>query len=89
MALGATRGDVVVMVLRRAGTLMVAGLTIGGVAAWYGSAVVKTFLFEIRPNDGRVLTVALITLTAAGLFASALPARRAASVDPLVALRHE
>jgi ABC-type lipoprotein release transport system permease subunit len=50
---------------------------------------VKTFLFEIRPNDGRVLTVALITLTAAGLFASALPARRAASVDPLVALRHE
>jgi len=43
----------------------------------------------MQPNDLRILTGALLTLAAAGLFASALPARRAASVDPLVALRHQ
>jgi len=89
MALGASRANVVSMVLRRAGALMAAGLLIGGAVAWYGSATVKTFLFEIQPNDVRVLIGALVTLSAAGLFASAVPARRAASIDPLEALRHQ
>ena len=89
MALGATRGHVVGIVLRRAGTLMALGLALGAVVAWYGSIAVKSFLFEIQPNDLRILIGALLTLSAAGLFASALPARRAASVDPLVALRHQ
>jgi putative ABC transport system permease protein len=89
MALGATRGHVVTMVLRRAGVMMVVGLALGGVIAWYASAAVRAFLFETEPNDIRTMAAALVTLTAAGLFASAVPARRAASVDPLVALRHE
>ena len=89
MALGATRANVVGMVLRRAALLMAAGLAIGGLVAWYLSASVKSFLFEIDPNDVVVFVVALGVLALAGLVASAVPARRAASVDPLVALRHE
>jgi putative ABC transport system permease protein len=89
MALGATRGAVVGMVLRRAGILMIVGLAIGGIVAWYGSTVVKAFLFETQPNDVRILAAAMVTLAIAGLIASAVPARRAASVDPLIALRRE
>jgi predicted permease len=89
MALGATRGHVVTMVLRRAGGLMLLGLAIGGLGAWYLSAGIKSFLFEVQPNDVAIFAGALAVLAAAGLLASALPARRAASVDPLVALRSE
>ena len=89
MALGATRGDVVTMVLRRAGGLMLLGLLIGGAGAWYLSAGVKAFLFEVQPNDVGIFAAALSVLALAGLLASALPARRAAAVDPLVALRAE
>ena len=89
MALGATRGRVVAMVLRRAGVMLAAGLALGGVIAWYASAAVRAFLFETEPNDVAIMAAALTVLTAAGLLASAVPARRAASVDPLIALRHE
>jgi len=89
MALGATAGNVVGMVLKRATLLIVAGLAIGGAGAWYLSSSVKTFLFEIEPNDVRVFVSALIVLATAGLLASAVPARRASAVDPLIALRHE
>jgi putative ABC transport system permease protein len=89
MALGATRANVVSMVLRRAGALMLAGLAIGSAGAWYLSAGVKSFLFEVQPNDAGIFAAALIVLASAGLLASALPARRAAAVDPLVALRSD
>jgi putative ABC transport system permease protein len=89
MALGATRRNVVGMVLGRAGWLMAIGLAAGGAAAWALSASVKTFLFDVQPTDVRIFASALAVLAAAGLLASALPARRAASVDPLVALRAE
>ena len=89
MALGATRAHVIGMVLKRSSLMMLAGLAVGGLIAWFASAGVKAFLFETEPNDVRVLIGALATLAFAGLLASAIPARRAASVDPLVALRHE
>ncbi|HET7696896.1 MAG TPA: ABC transporter permease [Vicinamibacterales bacterium] len=89
MALGATRANVVSMVLRRAGVLMLAGLAIGGIGAWYLGSGVKSFLFEVQPNDAGIFAGALAVLACAGLLASALPARRAAAVDPLVALRRE
>jgi ABC-type antimicrobial peptide transport system permease subunit len=89
MALGATRGNVVSMVLRRSALLIVAGLAIGGFAAWSLSSKVGTFLFEVQPNDLGIFAAALATLAASGLVASMIPARRAASVDPLVALRSE
>jgi putative ABC transport system permease protein len=89
MALGATPRHVVSMVLSRASVLIVVGVAIGGAGAWWLSATVKTFLFQVEPNDPRVIAAALLTLVAAGLAASAIPARRAASVDPLIALRQE
>ncbi|HEX9761222.1 MAG TPA: ADOP family duplicated permease, partial [Candidatus Acidoferrales bacterium] len=89
MALGATPGNILGMVLRRATVLIAAGLLLGGAAAWYLSAGVRTFLFEVEPNDPNVFVLAVTTLALAGLAASAVPARRAARVDPVVALRQE
>jgi putative ABC transport system permease protein len=89
MALGATRANVVGMVLRRAAILMTIGLAVGGAAAWAFSTRVGTFLFEVQPRDAGIFAASLAVLAAAGLLASAIPARRAASVDPLVALRQE
>ena len=90
MALGATRKNVVLMVLVRASLLTVAGLAIGAAVAWPLSAAleVQTFLFQVEPTNLAVYGLAVATL-AASLLASAVPAFRAASIDPLVALRHE
>jgi putative ABC transport system permease protein len=91
MALGATRRNVVNMVLGRAVVLICAGLGLGAAVAWPLSALlqVQTFLFQTESTSGGVYLLAVATLGAAGLLASAVPARRAATVDPLVALRHE
>ena len=89
MALGATRVAVVGMVLRNAGMLVVAGLAIGSVASWYFSAAARTFLFRLQPADPRAFAAAAILLSVAALIAAIIPARRAASVDPIVALRAE
>ena len=89
MALGATRGAVLSMVLSHATTLVGGGLALGGVAAWLLSSAAETFVFRIDVNDPRVFAVAVITLAVAAFAASVIPARRAASVDPTVALRAE
>ncbi len=89
MALGATRSKVVQMVLTRAGVLVVIGLIVGGVGAWYLSATAKTFLFRMETTDWRVFASAIGALAAAALLASAIPARRAAGVNPIDALRSE
>ena len=93
MALGATRGNIVGMVLRRAALLMVLGLILGCAGAYYFSVTprlgLQAYLFQTQPTDVGIFIAALGTLALAGLVASAVPARRAASVDPLVALRHE
>jgi putative ABC transport system permease protein len=89
MALGATPGRVLSMVIGKAALLMTIGAAIGGVAAWQLSESVRAFLFEVEPNDVRVFVAALAVLTIAGLIASAVPARRAAAVAPVVALRQE
>jgi ABC-type antimicrobial peptide transport system permease subunit len=93
MALGATPRSIVTMVLRRAAILMAIGLVLGSLGAYYFSVTprlgLKTYLFETKPTDIGIFIAALATLAFAGLLASAVPARRAAAVDPLVALRHE
>ena len=89
MALGATRTTVVSMVMRQAGWLLVIGLVVGGVGAWRLSRFAEKFLFKLDTSDPRAFAAALVTLSIAALIASAIPARRAASVDPMEALRAE
>jgi putative ABC transport system permease protein len=89
MALGATRANVIGMVLRNASALVASGLVAGGVAAWYLSAAAKAFLFRMEPTDPRAFAAAVLALSSAALVASLIPARRAARVDPMVALRAE
>jgi predicted permease len=89
IALGATRSTVVRMVLLNACVLVTAGLTIGGVAAWYLTGAAKAFLFRLEPTDPRAFIAAGASLLVTALVASVIPARRAASVDPMVALRAE
>jgi putative ABC transport system permease protein len=89
MALGATRSSVVRMVLLNAAMRVTMGVVLGGIASWYLSAASRTFLFGLQPTDPRAFAAAAIALSAAALIATVLPARRAASVDPMVALRTE
>jgi putative ABC transport system permease protein len=89
MALGASRGRVVGMVMGNAGVLVAVGLLIGTAGAWYLSTTAQTFLFQLDSNDPRAFAAAIVSLAVAGLIASAIPARRAASVDPMEALRAE
>jgi len=89
MALGATRSRVVAEVFRYVGWLVGAGLIVGGFAAWSLSNLAGGFLFGLDPRDARAYGVAMITLLAAALVATVLPARRAARVDPIEALRQE
>jgi ABC-type antimicrobial peptide transport system permease subunit len=89
MALGATRAGVVSMVMRSALVLVGIGLAAGVVAAWLISTAAASFLFRVEARDPRAFGTALAVLAAAAVIASLVPARRAASVDPMIALRAE
>lgn len=89
MALGAQRAAVVWMVLREVLILAAVGLAIGLPIALGTSQFVESFLFGIKPNDLRALTIAVTILLSAALAAGYLPARRASQIDPMIALRHE
>ncbi|MBV8895181.1 MAG: ABC transporter permease [Acidobacteriaceae bacterium] len=89
MAVGAQRGAVVWMVLRRVLLLAAVGLAISVPAALGLSRLVKSFLFETRPNDPETLALAGVVLVSAAIVAGYAPARRASRIDPLVALRQE
>jgi ABC-type antimicrobial peptide transport system permease subunit len=83
------RRDVLIGVLRDAGILALSGLAGGCAAAMVLTRFLATLLFEVRPADPATLTAIAALLTAVALVSSYLPARRAASVDPAAALRHD
>ncbi len=89
IALGATRFNVVAMILSNAGALVALGLGIGTLASWYLGALAKSFLFQLQPTDPRAFAAAAVALSMAALVAALIPARRAATVDPIIALRSE
>jgi ABC-type antimicrobial peptide transport system permease subunit len=89
MALGAGRSVVGWQVMREIAVLVMSGIAIGLPAALAGGRLVNNLLYGISGTDPVSATAAVAVLIAAGLLAGYLPARRAARMDPLVALRYE
>lgn len=89
LALGASRGDVLSMVLRRGAILTGAGLTAGIIGALCLTNFMEKMLFETKPFDALTIVSVSTLLALIALMASYLPARRATKVDPLVTLRYE
>jgi len=89
MALGADRGNVLGLVLRAALAQLGLGLAVGIPAALAGGHLLAHQLYGVRSYDPAILGAAALVLAACAIFAASVPARRAAKVDPMVALRYE
>jgi predicted permease len=89
MALGAQRGDIAHPILREALLLAAAGLVVGVPAALALAQLIKNQLYGVAPTDPFSLTLGAVLLLAVAALAAWLPARRAARVDPMIALRAE
>jgi putative ABC transport system permease protein len=89
MALGAQPGQVLALVLRQAMILSLVGVVIGAAASFLATPFLTAYLYGVKPHDA--LTLALVSLLLIGvtLFASYVPAHRAAHIDPMETLRHE
>jgi putative ABC transport system permease protein len=89
MALGATPGSVLSLVLRHGAILSGAGLAIGAGAAWAATRAMNSLLYGVTAGDPMTFAAVLVGLAIIGLVASVVPAGRATRVDPLAALRAE
>jgi putative ABC transport system permease protein len=89
LALGATRGTILQMILRQGLELAIAGAALGLVGALIVSHLMTGLLYGVSPTDPLTFIGVTLVLTAAALTASYIPAMRAMRVDPLVALRYE
>jgi len=89
MALGATRQSVAQMVLRQGSILIGVGLGVGLILAFASERLIQSFLYHVRPLDAWTYVAVLLVLPAIGLIAALLPARKAASIQPMQALRED
>jgi putative ABC transport system permease protein len=89
MALGAQSGQVLGLVLRQAVILSLAGVVIGAAASFIATPFLTDYLYGVKPHDALTLTLVSLLLIGVTLFASYVPARRAARIDPMETLRHE
>ncbi len=89
MALGASATSAVQMMLRQGMSLVLGGIVIGAAAALVLTRLMKSLLFKVQPNDPATFAAVSLLLAAVAFVASYVPARRAARVDPIVALRFE
>jgi hypothetical protein len=87
MALGARAEDVLAMVLREGALLFVIALPLALGGVWATTRAMRSLLFDVAPNDPRTVSLAVVALAAATAIACYLPARRAARVDPMSAIR--
>jgi putative ABC transport system permease protein len=89
MALGATPQGILKMVMLSVARWTAAGAALGLIGAWFCTRLLQSLLFEVNAHDPLLLGVALLTLVVVAFLAAWIPARRAAGVDPMVALRYE
>jgi ABC-type antimicrobial peptide transport system permease subunit len=89
LALGATRNGILTMILRQGSVLVIAGLVVGLGLALFTAKFVKSFLFGVKPVDLSTYVVVVVLLLVVGTLAALVPARRAAAVEPIQALRDE
>ncbi len=89
LALGAQPRDVLLMVLKQSALIMTAGLAAGLLAAFFLARLIVTFLYGVNTNSPLAFLAMALVLAAVGVFASYIPARRAAKVDPMMALHYE
>jgi len=88
-ALGASRQQLAAMVIKQSMLPIGAGAILGVAGSLASGRLLQQFLFQVKPGDPQVIATIVVLLIGVGLLASWLPARRAASIDPLVALRDE
>lgn len=89
MALGAERRDVMLLILRNASVLVIWGVGLGLACTWIATRLLKSFLFGVGQHDPFTVVTVSVMLVVCGLMAAFVPARRAASIDPMQALRTE
>ena len=87
IALGAEAGQVRRMVVFQGMRLAIAGVVLGLGAAWWLTRLIESFLYQVKTRDPIVFVVMPLVLTIVSLIAVWLPARRASTVNPLIALR--
>jgi len=89
IAVGATSGDIIRLILNRISILIAVGVTLGIIGAAILSKFLVSLLYGVSPFDPLAFAVASVFLVAVALLAAFIPARRAARIDPITALRHE
>ncbi len=89
MAMGAERRDVLLLMLRGASALVVCGLLLGLACTWIATRLLQSFLFGVSRHDPFTVVAVSVLLLVCGVMAAFVPARRAASIDPMQALRME
>ncbi len=89
IALGAGRGNLLWLVLRQAGVMLLIGVAAGSGLAYASARLINGFLYGVKAHDGWTLAAAAILLFSSGMLAAYLPARRASRVNPMEALRAE
>jgi predicted permease len=89
IALGAPQANILSLILRRALLLVALGLATGGVLAWFTVKFANGYIFGVEAHDGLTFAAVVVVLASASFLAAWLPARRAAAVDPILALRSE
>ena len=89
MALGASRGNLVWLVLRQAGLMLLVGIAAGATVALSSARLLSGYLYGVSAHDGWTLAAAATVLFVSGMVAAWLPARRAARINPMQALRAE
>ena len=89
LALGATRQNILAMILRQGTVLVACGIAAGIVIALFSGRLVQSFLYGVKAMDAWTYAGVMLLLIVVGTLAALIPARRAASVEPIQALRDE